>query len=112
MSQIPEIPGLVIRCHGCKGTQIYERTENGEIETYHGCFNGKQSREAFAALQTERDALQQENERLKGLLREYREFHYGVWVESSRGRKMCIRGDDRCDLCKRTDEELKKGNPE
>jgi hypothetical protein len=59
----PVIPeNLIIRCHDCGGTQIWKRTDAGELETYHGCFNGKQSREAFAALEAQLSAAEQKVE--------------------------------------------------
>jgi hypothetical protein len=115
MSQIPrydigsewgENPGDGRR--GC----MFRNDENGDYVLYSD----------YAALQAERDALQQtvnrwikenapggwiddlrnKNERLKGLLREYRKSHdeqeQECYVDSE--------GDYRCDLCKRTDQEL------
>jgi hypothetical protein len=48
------------------------------------------------------DAMRKELKTARELLREYREFHYGVRVPSG-WRMMCIHEDNRCDLCKRTD---------
>jgi hypothetical protein len=59
----------------------------------------------ISELEAQVDALQLENERLKGLLREYRQEHIRAGLEH-RCAVDPLRPDYRCDLCKRTDQEL------
>lgn len=35
-----EPPEIIVRCHCCKGTQMWERNEDGEVEVYHDCASG------------------------------------------------------------------------
>lgn len=61
--------------------------------------------EIIGRWQCEAENAKSKCDRMTGLLKGYRdEPHYGVPGEH--GRKMCIRGDNRCDLCKRTDSEV------
>lgn len=62
--QAPVPEDLVIRCHDCGGTMIWKR-EGGEVVVYHGCFNGKQSRELYARLGQETTALKAKVKRLE-----------------------------------------------
>lgn len=49
---------MVVRCHCCKGTQIWKRNEAGEIEVFHDCASGlHDAKEQVASLRESLERL-------------------------------------------------------
>jgi hypothetical protein len=82
---VPELkPGWttgLVRCHDCNGTQIW-KIENGEIVVFHGCFNGNQSRQAFADIEAALTQAKAEADRLREVLEAARCIRH--WHDSMR----------------------------